>query len=340
MKVFCYVNNHGTGHARRMQSLAAEGIRRGHTVIVAMGESLVDVPASQRILLPPYDSGEAHQTHEVLHHLPQSPQTRSYIQAITNAIHRAQPDIIYVDVSAELTLLSRLLGYKLATRLMHGDRSDRLHQIAYAASDLLVAFYPKDLQQDWLAKNHYPKTAFLGIPQALEHHQSYTDTSHAISGKHAVALQSLGGNEDNRSIIEAYEQLALLNSDWKISVLGTVAETKISNLRFHGVVNNPEDYLHNASLIISSAGANAFSESLSWQKPFLLVPEKRPFDEQYQFAKMVEDSCGLKSVTITQLPHTNLNNIAKQGQKSVLKAQAMLSANWTTAFWDKLEETA
>lgn len=333
MRLFLYANNHGSGHVRRAQHIATEGMARGHEVIISCGETPIKITATKQVLLPDYSDGSPQSVGQFVHYVPQVKQTRQFMNNFTSALHNTQPDVVFTDVSAELTLLTRLLGYKTTTRLMHGERSDTLHQAAYAASDHLFAFYSDALQQDWLQPEHRAKTSFLGM-----HKKEFTHNTMALATKEMLFLKSLGAG--NKDVSTALRNLAAQNPHWTVTALGGHKTEEFQNLRILPTVSKIDQYTNRSSLIICSGGANAVTDALSCGQPMIIVPEPRPFDEQTDFAAQLNTVYGIQVLNYKQLSKLNLDNARREAAESTSAAQIELSSDVIANFWDVIEKLA
>ena len=96
-----------------------------------------------------------------------------------------------------------------------------------------------------------------------------------------------GGHEVTvKQLIDMAEQL----ENWRIDVIGPVkAEEKLpENLRILGWVDNAQKFITNANLIIGPAGDGLIAEVMAHGKPYICLPQKRPFNEQITKAQELE----------------------------------------------------
>lgn len=291
-RVAYYAHHHGSGHLRhalRIAQLNAVDLLVTGTA-VRRAEAL---PSTQFVDLPPDvqpDGRPYAPSGNFLHYAPTVPAIRERFDGLQRAWTRFRPDVVVVDVSVEVAVFARLCGYPVIHRRMPGRRTDPAHEAAYTAAAQLVAYYPRAVEDPQHLAAFGERTVYLGMLEP-----SVPDVASGLgvssgSGARTVAVQtSLGGHGTGiADIVHA----ARCTPDWLWTVLGVTSGSAgpvPANLRLLGVVDNPVHHLRGADVVISAAGHNAVAAAAAANRPTLLIPEPRPFDEQAAFARMLQD---------------------------------------------------
>lgn len=198
------------------------------------------------------------------------------------------PELMVVDVSAEVAQLARLCSVPHVKILQHGDRSDPAHRAAYDGAAGLLAPFHADLAQDdwnaWQDKLHFAPG--LGVNVALPPRDKAR--ARLKLGDRPVALVVCGGGGNGISeaalgvAARTYPQM-----DW--ITIGEVQRdwhaTLPPNLSHRGWIDNAPDFIAAADLVISSTGNTTCAQVLTAAPPWIVVPEWRYFDEQVEKAQ-------------------------------------------------------
>ncbi|CAN5707969.1 hypothetical protein BH09ACT7_BH09ACT7_29310 [soil metagenome] len=101
--------------------------------------------------------------HGTLHWVPlHDSGLRERTRLIADWVSEVKPDLMVVDVSVEVAMLSRLLGIPIAVMAMPGDRTDTPHDLVYRAADHIVAPWPHELYAPSWLRAHASKTTYVG----------------------------------------------------------------------------------------------------------------------------------------------------------------------------------
>ncbi|WP_231426139.1 glycosyltransferase [Pedobacter sp. Leaf250] len=302
-----YVHHHGSGHLMRtMQIIKA----LGNYPILLMGsglKKLIDVPSNVQLVHLPLDIASTGEKESInsnssmaCHYAPLGIKGgRDRVAIMTKIFSDHFPMILIVDVSVEVTLLARLAGVPTIVMHQHGKRQDLPHQLAYDSAELLIAPYPLSIYMD--KKNEYfAKTVFAGGFSKFDE----LERSGEINSKRICILIGNGGTSINDEVLNT---IASACSDYEFHVLGLCNEENDNpvNLKFHGNVDNPHQLLDQAHIIIGNTGHNTVMETASLNKRFIGIPESRPFDEQIEKAKAIENRSGITIVLPEELLHAN-----------------------------------
>lgn len=186
--------------------------------------------------------------------------------------------LLIVDVSAEVAMLASLCGVPYVYMRQHGHRADLAHSTAYRNAQLLLAPYPVSFAQaedaQWL-KN---RTFYTGGYSRFDL-QTRVIGEAPLDKRAAVLVGSGGSSLDETGI----RHLAEACPDWRFEVLGlpaTETSQRITNVTYHGKVDDPAAVLQKCRVVIGNTGHNTVMETAALCKAFITIPEARAFDEQ------------------------------------------------------------
>ncbi|MEE4350128.1 MAG: glycosyltransferase [Pacificimonas sp.] len=305
MKPFAYFAHHqGRGHAHRAQAIIAElPANRPVTVLTADPslfagwEQRVDIVPLPNMIGAPSRTPAlfAEPTPEVMHCVPLGvAEQRAHMAAIAQALDTLDPALFVVDVSAEITLLSRILSVPAVKIRMHGDRLDPGHLAAYECAAGLLAPFAEAIEQEDYPDWARAKTMYTGGLCTADTHVP----------KKAEAREALGLEPDRRIVVvltggggsgTPYAPLTMAARaapGTRFVTLGPVHreghETDFANLEERGWVDDVGTWLSAADIVIASAGDNTVHEVAKIGRPFIVAPEWRYFDEQLRKAEQLE----------------------------------------------------
>lgn len=210
-----------------------------------------------------------------LHWAPEhDPGLRSRMAAVSAWLEKARPRAVVVDVSVEVALLVRLHGTPVVVVVQPGDRSDAAHRLGYGVADLLVGFWPPEAtgMVTGLDDAAIRRLVLLGAlsrdPVALPAGPGRRD---AADPRHVVVLSGSGGLDDGWR--QGVDRARRETSGWRWTVLGGTAVDATWS-------SDPAAALADADVVITHAGQNALAEVAAARRPALVVPQRRPHDEQ------------------------------------------------------------
>ena len=205
---------------------------------------------------------------------------------IAETLQNVDPALFVVDVSAEITLLARIMSVPAITIRMHGDRSDPGHLAGYEAAVGMLAPFDERIEQDdypdW-AKSRTFYSGGLCTTKDPVISQSEARAKLGLPTDKSITLVIAGGGGSGTPYAPlTVAARALPDALWLVAgpVHREGHETDFGNLRELGWIDNLTDYLCAADRVVASAGDNTVHEIARAEKPFLCVPEWRYFDEQ------------------------------------------------------------
>lgn len=290
-----FVHHHGHGHAKRCLAIAHQLHPRPVTIFCAKPEIFPDLPNNAEVIRIPDFHGKQARS-EQLHNEPAcqaldcAPVGVSAIRGtggiIADWLARADPAVFVVDVSAELALLARICSVPVVKIRMHGDREDAAHQAAYSACAGMLAPYSELLEQaDW--PDHFRKRTFY-TGGLIDTREPIPDKSEARQRLGLSADQEIfvvvAGNGGVGIPIAPVTMAARAYPDalW-LTVGKTVRyghETDFSNLVDVGWVDNVNDYLAAADVVVATPGDTLTHEIARVGRPLICIPEWCYYSEQ------------------------------------------------------------
>ncbi len=261
-----YVHHHGAGHAARLNATLP------HLPDVVALTSAPGELGCERIELPLDldDDPEDPTAGGTLHWVPVgNAGLRERGARIASWIEEARPEVLVVDVSVEVALLGRLLGVPTVVVGQRGVRTDPAHQLAYAQAAAVVA--------PWTAASHHEGdglpagTLFTGAISRLDGVAFGPPTSDDV-----LLLLGAGGHE-----VAAEQVLAAAASTpertWH---LAGPHDITAPNVVAQGPRADVPALLQRCSVVVGSAGGNVVAEVAAARRPYVCLPQERPFAEQ------------------------------------------------------------
>ncbi|SFP33980.1 glycosyltransferase [Sphingomonas rubra] len=272
-----YVHHHGTGHRARAAAIAAAAPGR----VVLLGTGLAgQVGDLAHIDLPDDRVDDAFAGRDAaatrpaaLHYAPlDHAGIRARVAAITRWIDEAAPALIVIDVSVEMAMLARIASVPTVVVRLSGDRTDPAHLACFRGATALLSPFAAALDDPLIPADIAARTRYApGLsPRAF---------AAPARPRQVTVILGTGGNTLPASVW-ADAARAVPDHDWL--VLGHVAAPAESpaNLTLAGWVDDVPARIARASVVIGGAGDGVVSAVLQARRPFICLPEPRPYDEQ------------------------------------------------------------
>jgi hypothetical protein len=171
---------------------------------------------------------------------------------IADWIERSRPDLLLVDVSVEVAMLSRLCGAPFAYLRQSGKRDDPPHRLAYGWAAGLLAPYPEWLEAEGTSEATRERSAYVG----------------AVTRFDGTPRPRPGGRPRRALVLGECGPLTAEIADaargWE--VLGP----RLVDL----------DLLARCAVVVAPAGANTVAEAAFAGCGMVCLPQPRPFAEQ------------------------------------------------------------
>ncbi|TCD07593.1 hypothetical protein EZ449_13715 [Pedobacter frigidisoli] len=295
-----YVHHHGSGHLIRTLKIATQLTEYS---VILLGSELNNTvhPLPENVTLihlpPDFTDQELPigNTPDTFHYAPIGLSgIRERMSIMADLFRRISPLILVVDVSVEVALFARLCSVPTVVIRQHGIRDDLPHLMAYQSAALIIAPFARAEHlgsEDWI----YSKTVFTGGFSRFDH---ILDQSSEVRGQVGVLIGS-GGSSINAELIESIAE-KLPNHIFHVLGLDR-NEISNPNVYWHGRLLSPESILRSCQFIIGNTGHNTVMEVASLNKRFLGIPEIRPFDEQLEKARAIQEREGIKIIGLADL---------------------------------------
>ncbi len=286
--LFFFVHAHGNGHRATFNMLYPE-LSAFFEVIAVTTNSQITTYLQQELKvkvleLPPkypveYEVPE-HTFSKAFEVTPYAIEPAGRARALAEAIEHYQPKAFYCDGVPELAIMVRGMGVPVVLIHLPGNLMNDPTQIfAHELAEHIIAHFPICLEQAV-----YPfasKTYYSGY------------------------LSKYAGQKSSRDRLSDNSQVTVLlgYDNYDISVLENM--TADENTHFV-IIGNKQNYnlgencvqlgpvkdiseVIAGDIVISAAGQNTVAELLSLDKRLILLPERRPYDEQAVHAKMLAE---------------------------------------------------
>ncbi len=215
---------------------------------------------------------------EYLHYSPvnqESIKNRS-LKLLTGLIN-SHVQLLIVDVSVEVAALARVSSIPYAYVRLPGNRNDPAHIQAFQGAVFLLAYYPEEFEPEDTPKWVREKTIYLGFQSRFQ----FETTVKPSQLSNILLAIGKGGSENIQKTLDKIQQRF---STAEITAIGDFEKNipeRFPKIHFPGFVDNVQAYIEKADLVVASCGLNSIGEILASGKPFICIPEKRPFQEQH-----------------------------------------------------------
>jgi hypothetical protein len=280
-----YVHHHGDGHRQRAIAIA----QAADLPMTLLGTGLagrtqglpyVDLP-DDRCSEGGFDGRDGVERPAALHYAPIDHEgIRQRVAQVSAWIAEARPSLMVIDVSVEMAMLARLASVSTIYVRLNGNRLDPAHRDAFRGASGLLAPFAEPLDDPETPAQIRAKTFYApGIPSMPRGERIEADLVLGVIGR--------GGGMAEGARWAAAAQ-AVPDRRWR--VIGDCSRPEIMppNLEFAGWVDTPERHIAGAGLVIGAAGDGLVGSVLAAGRPFLCLPEPRPYDEQEAKARRLQ----------------------------------------------------
>ncbi len=301
-----YVHDHGSGHRRRLEAVAPHlsvpvtGMGSGPA-----GDGVDWLPLPTDATGEPGAAAVDPTAGGALHWAPLGEAGMlGRAQAVTEWVRATGCRLLVVDVSVEMLLLARLLGVATVAVVQPGVRDDTAHRLGYDTAAALLAPWPQDAgasgargsRTEWTGAFSRDDRAGAVLPDVDCRHQ----------GRCVALVLGSGGHRIGRDDVRA---AAAATPGWCWHVAGDLgagpdrrapAATLAGGGRVveHGTLPDVRGLLHHADVVVGPSGGGLVAEVAAAGRPFLALPQPRPFDEQHELARLLA-RLGCAEVAVT-----------------------------------------
>lgn len=277
-----YVHHHGDGHRQRALAIG-RAVGQGITLL---GTDLAGRSGGLRVVDLPDDrlegdfAGADHGSRPAsLHYAPIDHEgIRQRTARIARWIAEERPRLLIVDVSVEIAMLARLASVPTIYVRLSGKRLDQPHLDAFHGAAGLLAPFHEALDDAgtpaWLrAKTFYAPAI---VDAGFEKPRIEDDVVLVVLGRG-------GGVSDGERWAAAAR--AVPGRRWRVIGPCTAPVAPPPNLDLCGWLDRADHLIASAAVVVGAAGDGVVSAVLAHRRPFICLPEPRPFDEQISKAQ-------------------------------------------------------
>ena len=274
-----YVHHHGSGHLAR--ALAIVGQTSDHFTVLGTGLAgrtggvpFIDLEDDRALDDASFrgNDGVKHRP-EALHYAPLGhPGVRRRVSVVAGWIETCAPSLMVIDVSVELAMLSRLAATPTVYVRLSGDRTDPAHLEAFRGAAAILAPFHPDLDDPLTPSWVRAKTKYFPAmgPQTV---------SVAVDPAKVVVVFGSGGGEANGAVLAGAARRTPERM-WHVLGPATTISDPPPNLAFRGWVDDAEAEIASAGVVVGSAGDGVVGAVMAADRPFLCLPQARPYAEQ------------------------------------------------------------
>lgn len=260
-----YVHHQGWGHLQRARAIAAH-LPAGVTVLSSLP---APDPVLRWVQLPMDDVTRPpdHTANGTLHWVPRHDHgLRRRMAVVAEWVDRTDPDLMVVDVSVEISVMSRLMGVPTVVMAMPGDRSDRAHRSAYDSAHAILAPWPAEFASDQWSDLWPDKTFHAGAISRYAGRPPVRPATRTRPSR-ALVLWGRGGDPLPDGFLDAASR-ATPGWSWRQAGAGPAAGVPVWDL------------LGWADVVVTHGGQNSIAEVAAARRPAVVIAQPRPHGEQ------------------------------------------------------------
>ena len=286
-KIGYYVHHHGDGHRQRAIAIASQAPDR----FVLLGTGLagrteglacIDLPDDRPVETAVFDGvdGEAARPQALLYAPTHHQGVRERVALIAGWIEATRPGLMVVDVSTEIAMLARLAATPTVYVRQMGVRNDPAHLDAFRGARAILCPFAERLDnpevEDWVrARTMYAPGLTARIPaRAIRE-----DVVLIVMGKGGAAAEG----ERIAASARAYPDL-----QWRLAGPASDIQDPPPNLIQMGWSPSLAEEIAAAGVVVGGAGNGLVSAVLAADRPFICLPEARPYEEQIAMGRAME----------------------------------------------------
>jgi hypothetical protein len=287
-----YVHHEGSGHGARF--VAVGRLLEKNANVIGLGSVRPESWNGQWVELPRDDDPRPGERGDVgargvLHWAPlrhEGMRARSFIVAQT--LHQGRCALLVVDVSVEMLLLGRLCSVPTVAMAMRGRRDDAPHALGYDVATGILAPWPSHTERvedrKFLAKTEHVGcfSRFDALPR---------DRPSDAHRKPQILLMVGRGRHNIRADDVAAAIAATPDCEWHVagSCQDSIGKPWPETAAVHGATKDPWSLLLAADVVVGPCGGGTVAEVAAARRPFIALPQARPFDEQLVQANVLRE---------------------------------------------------
>ncbi len=271
-----YIHHHGLGHLSRATSICAQL----HLPVTALTSLNVPDPHpfAAVLKLPRDDEGTlvAEPTaygafHWAPHH---DAGLMDRMRLIAQWVAETRPAAVVIDVSVEVATYVRLLGVPVIVVAGPGERTDAPHLLVYRLADHIVAAWPRELYEPSWLRSYADKTSYVGGISRFDGREP--EQRENGSKPTVLVLVGAGGSDVTAATVKA---CAEAHPAFEWTALGVPG---------YPWTPDPWPAICTADVMVTHAGQNCIADLAAAERPAVVIPQPRPFDEQRAMASVLQ----------------------------------------------------
>lgn len=284
-----YVHHDGQGHLSRAARLVDELGPARCAVFTSHPKAKRRLPSGTTTVMLDPDTdeagGEDRSARGCLHHAPLRPdllsaRARQLLDGLSH--HRCR--VVVVDVSVEVSLLVRLLGYPVVAMRMRGERLDAAHRLGYDVATAVLAPFPALLDSSSTAPALRRRTTYCGLIGRSG--SSENDRVGHPRSRRVGVVWGEGVAPPSATVLDACVEAT---PGWDWWMVGSRPEGTLHRIEHLGWVDDVVDRLRLVDVIVGPPGDGVLCDVVSAGRPFVATAMPRPFDEQLHTARSLEE---------------------------------------------------
>lgn len=292
-----YVHDHGSGHRRRLEAVAA------HLDVPVTGMGSGPAAAGVDWLALPTDASHPPGGEPLdptaggtLHWAPVGePGLAARAEVLAGWVRETGCRVLVVDVSVEMLLLGRLLGLATVAVVQPGERGDRAHRLGYDTAAALLAPFPRDARPPVLRlPGRAPgapaaRTTWTGGFSVDDGRPAALRPPECVGRRCVALVLGRGGHQVTAPDVRA---AAAATPGWHWHVAGRlVGDERVGAdpavVTEHGVLPDAWELLSRVDVVVGPSGGGLVADVAAAGVPMLALPQPRPFEEQTTLAAML-----------------------------------------------------
>lgn len=282
-----YVHDHGWGHVTRMQAIRPH-LDDEVTVFSTLPEPAALVPGTTWVQLPSdaepvigtdgvlrdaRDLGDV-TAGGALHWAPVGhPGHQERLSAIAEWIARTPVSAFVVDVSVEVTILTRLLGVPTVVLAQPGERTDAPHRLGYDLADRILTPWAEGTIAAIELAERVDRVRHVG---AVSRYDGRAREGFAAADSDERRVLFLSRTLDASRLAAA---TALLEAaGWIVETAGAGDDDRVDDVW---------PLLCRATVVVSAAGQNGIADLAAADARAVVLAQERPFGEQEDTARVL-----------------------------------------------------
>lgn len=272
-----YVHHQGEGHRQRALQVASAAPTRfvllGTGLAGRGGEvAVVDLPDDRADAATGFGADGGPDLPKALHYAPYGVAgLRRRVADLSTWIATAAPALVVVDVSVEVAFLARLASTPVVYVRLSGARTDTAHLEAFRGAEALLAPWHPRLEHsdtpDWVRA----RTRYFAPARRADVGPGDPDAVLVVHGRGGAPM-------DGAQLAAAAS--ATPNVRWR--AIGPVTAPSLAppNLALKGWIEDVNSEIQKAGVVVGAAGDGLVDAVLGADRPFVCLPEPRPYEEQ------------------------------------------------------------